>query len=142
MKTLSIDFSQLSHATADELKVVGSERRGSNGFTVVNAARNGKRAKLTIALHEALGSPKRLQFASDKNYLYIGKIIPHCTEYVSFSSGTGTNIIYDTGFVFYLTNQFNLDFSNCTSISFREIEIGTQEYEGQEITYAKIKMKK
>ena len=137
-----VDFATLNHASADELKTTASKSggaRGVLGIAIVNN-RNGNRMKFTQALHELLGSPTKLQFAIGGDYLYVGATIPHSTESVHFSEGTGKEIIYNKGFVAYLTKQFKLDFSECTSKSFHEVEIGTQEHEGQQITYAKIKM--
>jgi hypothetical protein len=59
---------------------------------------------------------------------------------VPFSAGSGKNILYARGFVEYLTSRFDLDFTERTSMSFRDVEIRTQEYEGQQIIFAKIRM--
>ena len=137
-----IDFSRLTQVTADDLKVAGVSRGGNSvyGISLVNTSQNGKRCKLTQGLHEVLGKPKKLQFVTDGDYLIIGETIPYCTEAVAFSKGTGTNIIYDSGFVHFLTSRFNLDFSGRTSIAFRDVEVETQEFEDEEITFARIKM--
>jgi hypothetical protein len=87
-----------------------------------------------------LGSPKKLQFVADDDYLIIGPKIPYSTESVRFSSGTGVNIIYDAGFVHYLSSQFNLDFSERTSMAFKDVELDTQDFEGSQITFARIRM--
>ena len=136
---MSIDFSKMNHVTADEIKIIGKSRSGSFSVSMVNN-RNGKRFTLSKALHEFLGSPKRLQFVADGKYLYIGATIPHSTEFVTFSKGVGTTIIYDAGFVEYISRTFDLDYSNRTSISFSEIKIETHEHENEQITYARIKM--
>jgi hypothetical protein len=142
MSKRDVDFSKLSHVTADELQVFGQEKSGTYGISVVNSRRNGMRVSLTQMLHKSLGSPKSLEFAIDGNYLYIGAEIPYSTQSVPFSTGIGTNIIYNRGFVNFLTKRFGLDFTQRTSISFRDITIETQEFEEREIVYAKIKMTK
>ncbi|MDR1508586.1 MAG: hypothetical protein LBS53_03000 [Synergistaceae bacterium] len=135
----SVDFSKLVHANADDLKCVAA-KHGPLGIAIVNTARNGVRMSFTKALHEALGNPAAIQFATGGDYLYVGKTIPHSTESVPFSYGKGVNTIYARGFIIYLTNFFSLDFSNRTSISFTDVEIMEQEYEGEQIIFAKIKM--
>jgi hypothetical protein len=136
-----IDFENMTHVTADELQVAAAKSRGPMGISVVNTAKNGTRVSLTKALFEGLGSPKELQLVTDGDSLYIGDKIPHCTQSVPFSKGSGVNKIYNRGLVNYLTQRFKLDFTDCTSLSFRDVEIMTQEYEGGQITFAKICMK-
>ena len=142
MSNKSLDFASLTHVSAEDLQV--ARAAGSNNDTysisVVHTKGNGKRVKLSKALFDKLGKPKKLQFVPNGEHLIIGKVIPHCTESVPFSSGTGVNIIYTSGFVHYLTNHFNLDFSERTSIAFRDVEICEQEFEGKDIIFAKIKM--
>ena len=137
-----MDFSKLKHVTPNDLQTARAVtgKSGTLGISVVNTERNGKRVKLTMALFDALGSPKSLQFVCDGDNLIIGPKIPHCTVSVKFSSGTGANIIYDAGFVQYLTKQFNLDFSARTSIAFRDVEVCSQEFEGESFTFARIHM--
>jgi hypothetical protein len=142
MTKKNFDFSKLTQATADDLQVDGQEKRGAYGISVVNSKKNGVRVVLTPKLHESLGSPKSLQFATDDDDLYIGAEIPYSTQSVPFSTGIGTNIIYSRKFVNFLVKRFQLDFTQRTSMSFREIVIETQEFEEREIVYAKIKMTK
>jgi hypothetical protein len=135
----SVDFSKLAHATADELKYAAA-KCGPLGIAIVNTVKNGVRVSFTKALHGALGSPTAIQFVADGDYLYLGQTIPYSTEFVPFSAGRGTNIIYARGFVNYLTKRFDLDFTDRTSMSFTDVEIRRQEYEGEQIIFARIKM--
>ena len=138
--SMGVDFTKLTPPTREELnKVSAVKSSGPLGISVVNN-KNGRRVKLTNALFEFLGNPKRLKFIRDGEYLILGENLPHCTESVAFSKGKGTTIIYDVQFVWYVTEQFNLDYSERTSYSFHDVEVGTQEHEGDVITYAKIKM--
>jgi hypothetical protein len=135
-----LDFAAMAHVTPDDMKAAHARRNGALGISVVNTERNGKRVKLTQALLEGLGSPKELQFVPDGEYLIIGPKIPYSTEAVYFSSGKGSNIIYDAGFVQYLTKRFKLDFSERTSFAFKDVELETQDFEDEQITFARICM--
>jgi hypothetical protein len=134
------NFSKFSQVTADDIKVISKAKSGSYGISVVNTESNGVRVSFTKALHEALDSPEEIQFVTNGDYLYVGAKIPYATESIPFSSGKGKNVIYHRGFVDFLTNHFQLDFSKRTSLSFRDVRIKTQEFEEEEIVFAKIKM--
>ena len=139
-----IDFAALTQVNADDMKSAGNARGGNGvlGISVVNTSANGKRVKLTQALYERLGSPETLQFVPDDEHLIIGSKIPYCTQEVKFSAGRGKTIIYSSGFVLFLAKRFKLDFSDRSSMSFQEVEIGQQEFEGELVIFAKIKMAK
>jgi hypothetical protein len=142
MSKETVNFAEFEQVTADELAIEHTGKSGPLGISVVNTENNGKRVKFTKALLEELNNPRAIQFVTNGDYLYIGAKIPHSTASVAFSSGKGTNIIYSSGFVHYLVRKFKLDFDECTSLAFHDVEIRSQEFEGEEIIFAKIKMSK
>ena len=136
-----MDFKKLDHIKKEDMAVAPTVRRGSYTMSIVNTPRNGRRTKFSKALLEALGNPKSFQFAIDGDYLIIAETIPDATERVDFSAESAPNIAYNTPFVLITTDKFDLDFSERTSICFRDIVVERQDYEGDEIVYAKINMR-
>ena len=137
-----IDFTRLHSLTKKDF--VSAGRKGGNGsssLNIVNSESNGKRVKLSNTLHEALGAPTAIQVARDDSNLIIGTKIPFATESFKFSPGKGTTIIYSANLVQWLTSVFRLDFTDGrVSRSFNDVTFETQEYDGEELTYAIINM--
>ena len=85
---------------------------------------NGKRLTLSKALYSCLGQPKTLQFAvnSNENVLIIGEKL--MDEEVSYRVSNKTRgIVYNASLVEFVTEEFNLDFSEVSSMTFRNITL-------------------
>lgn len=138
----AINFSALSHVSAADV-TLDTKKGGGNsvpGLSIVNTPDNGCRINLTKSLMEKLGNPQAVQVALDEKFLYIGQVIPGSEESFAFSKGKGSNVLYNRGLVTYLTKHFGLNFSECTSISFRDVRIEEQTHEGAEIAFAVVRM--
>jgi len=137
----SVNLSQLQHVSARALASNG--RRGGNGslsLNVVFSENNGKRIKLSNALHAGLGSPTQVQVAQDGKYLIIGATLPGAEEVFEFPTGKGTTILYNAALVKWVIDAFNLDYSNCVSRSYNKVRFDSQEVNGSKITFAIIEM--
>ena len=85
---------------------------------------NGKRVTLSPGLYKCLGCPKSLQFAineDDKELFIAEKLFDDGKTYMV--SGKGKGILYNAALVELITKTMDVDFSSCTSKTFRDIEI-------------------
>lgn len=131
----------LEHLTSADL-ANGGQRGGSGSLSlnVVYSESNGKRIKLSQALHEGLGSPTQLQVAKSGNTLFIAESIPSAREVFKFSPGKGKTIIYNAALVQWLIDAFSLDYEGRVSRSYSKTELVSGTYNGSQITYAVIEM--
>ena len=83
---------------------------------------NGKRITLSKTLYSCLGQPETLQFAinSDAKVLIIGENLPNTNKSYSVSNKT-RGIVYNASLVEFVTREFELDFSEVTSMTFRDV---------------------
>jgi len=124
----------------------GGGGSGVHSISIVNHE-DGRRVSLSPLLHFELGSPTSVQVAVDDNSVYIGATIPGQDEKFRFTK-KGKSIIYHAGLVRFLTKEFNLtpyfketsDGEGVSSLSFRKVDILTEECDGKEIKIAKILM--
>lgn len=118
-------------------KVVNlSNSKGGNSvksFSIVNS-NNGKRVAFSLSLLEELSSPKTLEFATDtKNRkLYVAENLGGNFKSQEIKYG-GKGIIYNSTLVEEITKAFELDFSNKTSVSFRDIDVDEDEDTGEKV---------
>ena len=126
---------------------LASQARGGGGGTQVHSIsmvnnRNGHRISLSPLLHKDLGNPASVQIAYDDDSIYIGAVVPGQDDRFNFSK-TSKTIIYNRALVKFLTREFGLvgHYEKVTSLSFRDVDILTEEYNGKEIKIAKITMR-
>lgn len=101
----------------------GSKEAASESpFTVVNTEACGKRITIGKPVMEHLGSPGTIQILTDKDGIVISKALSgHATVFRLRKSGKKA-CVYSSNLVDTLTEEFKLDFSNRTSISFQDVE--------------------
>lgn len=98
--------------------------RSRLSFSIVNTKMNGKRIRLSSGLMREMGSPESIEIYENEESTGI------CI--VSSESGMPlkeNGIIYNSEVVENLTNAFQIDFSDCTSRSFSDIEIKEEDGE-------------
>jgi len=83
---------------------------------------NGKRITLSKTLYSCLGQPETLQFAvnSNEKILIIGENLPNTNKSYNVSNKT-RGIVYNASLVEFVTREFELDFSEVTSMTFRDV---------------------
>ena len=124
----------------------GGGGTGVHSISIVNNE-NGRRIAFSPTLHEDLGSPTVMQFTVDDEAVYFGSVIPGQTVKFRFTKKSPTTL-YNAGLARFLTNEFNLSpyykekkgNEGVTSLNFRNVEILTEEHEGEEIKIARIVM--
>ncbi|WP_418626841.1 hypothetical protein [Anaerosinus sp.] len=113
------------HMEAETVKAstnVKSKGWGTFSISIVNN-HNGKRLAVNESLYKILNKLDTVQFMviPKKGLLLIGKYLGEENSYKL--STTGRPVVYSAGLVESLTEIFELDYTNKTSMSFRHIEI-------------------
>ncbi|MCL1846152.1 MAG: hypothetical protein FWF77_09640 [Defluviitaleaceae bacterium] len=134
------DLSTLEHVSPDDFaKIVQRGGSGALRLNVVYSQSNGRRVKLSKALHEKLESPSTLQVAKKGDKLIIAEKLSGASKTFDFAPRSDSTTIYNAGLAKWLIDTFSLDFpSGRTSRSYGNIRIETQDVEGAKITFAVI----
>lgn len=122
----NINFAEaMAKAAADERNhsFVSTAAPGTFSFGVVNNI-NGKRLTLSKALAAALGLEDAMEILPhhDENFLFVGKKLHATKVFYGKLSGAEKKICYSSELVTRVTEAFNLDFSDKTSMSVNTIE--------------------
>lgn len=123
---------------------VTNRKVGKNApsVSIVKTSDNRNNITFSKTLLELLDNPKQLQFSLNHKYLYVGTKLPNVNKSFSFPSGEGIKTsLYGRGLIDLIVDTYELDYSRKTSITFRNIEILTKDFNGETLTYAKIKMR-
>lgn len=90
-------------------------------MSIVNA-KTGKRIMISREIMEKLNKPERvvISFAEDK--IAIGEQLPNNYNYINIKVLKSKGVIYSAGIVKEITDLYELDFSNKTSITFFDVE--------------------
>ena len=99
-------------------------------LNIVNSKRNGKRIKLSKGLALAAGITESAAMLPIKSegLLMVAEKLPYPAAHpVNLKDDEGAKIAYNYGMVALLTEVFDLDFSERTSMSFSDITIETLE---------------
>lgn len=90
-------------------------------MSIVNA-KTGKRIMISREIMEKLNKPERvvISFAEDK--IAIGEQLPNNDNYIGIKVLKSKGVIYSAGIVKEITDLYELDFSNKTSITFFDVE--------------------
>ncbi|MDB8545256.1 hypothetical protein PNV01_10585 [Turicibacter sanguinis] len=87
------------------------------GLSIVNA-KTGQRISLCSDIWDHLGNTKKLQFKVSKNQLLVSSIIDATDPVWDLTPNAKKAILYKSNLVNSLTQSYNLDFSNKSSLSF------------------------
>ena len=115
--------------------VVNKSTRGG-GLSVVNA-KTGKRVSINKKIMDYLKIEDKIQFAFSDNEIAIGKELPNNKNYFNIKMSKGTGIVYCSELVFEITDLYNLDFSDRTSITFDNIQY--QSIQGVNVVIVKVR---
>lgn len=108
----------------------------AGAISVVNAD-TGKRITIAKECYSAIGNPSKVQFALTDNSLIIGEKVLEDNNDFNVKVSNGKAIIYSSALVKEITENFNLDFSNKTSLTFSDVQYSNTD--GVEIMIVKIK---
>lgn len=92
------------------------------GVMSIVSAKTGKRIVISKEIMEKLNKPERIvmSFAEDK--IAIGEQLPNNDNYINIKVLKSKGVIYSSGIVKEITDLYELDFSNKTSITFLDVE--------------------
>lgn len=108
----------------------------SGGISVVNA-KTGKRVSVSESIVDYLGVKDKIQFAFSDNKIAVGKDLPNNDNYFTIKISKSKGNVYSTGLVLEITELYDLDFRDKTSITFDDIQY--QNIQGDNIVIIKIK---
>lgn len=90
-------------------------------MSIVNA-KTGKRVVLSKDLLDKIQVNEKVQFSFNDGVLAIGNNLPNNDNFFSVKPGKSKGNIYSAGLVEEITEQYSLDFSNRTSMTFDDVE--------------------
>lgn len=107
-----------------KFSAVTAKTQNSNvpSISIINAAENGRRVKISKAALKMLGNPASVQLAVSPDTLIISSELEDNPVHFKVSKGN----VYSSALVLDLTERFDLDFNGTTSRSFyseSELEI-------------------
>lgn len=106
-----------------------SRASGEAGVMSIVKAKTGNRQTLSKELLQELNNPERVQIAFTEGSVIIGERLPNNNSSFNVKISGAKGIIYSSQLVKEITDWFELDFSNRTSITFNEVEyILNEEY--------------
>lgn len=135
MSTQSIDWSSLK---ATQSRAV-EKASGEEGIcTIVNCEKNGnKRMSLASKLLIAIGNPKEIEVGIMPNGIAIAEKLPIEANMFTVKELGAKKVIYAGALVKEITKEFNLDYSQRTSITFQKVIY--DEVKGYKIALIKMK---
>ena len=97
---------------------------GEEGIcTIVNCKKNGnKRISVASKLFEAIGNPKEVEVGIMPNGIVISEKLPIEAHVFSVKKLGAKKVIYAGALVEEITEEFKLDYSNRTSITFQKVK--------------------
>lgn len=119
-----------SHSRGVAKKSVGG------GVSVVNA-KTGKRVTISKPILDYINVDDKIQFAFSDNEIAVGKELPNNDNYFTTKISKSKGNVYSTGLVLEITELYDLDFKDKTSITFDDIQY--QNIQGTNIVIIKIK---
>lgn len=108
----------------------------AGAISIVNAD-TGKRITIAKECYSAIGNPSKIQFALNENSFIIGEKVLEDNNDFNVKVSNGKAIIYSSALVKEITENFNLDFSNKTSLTFSDVQYSNTD--GVEIMIVKMK---
>lgn len=132
----SIVTDVLSNAKSVVSKNIVRSIGRAGAISIINA-KTGNRVTIAKECYSAIGNPAKLQFALTDNNLIVGEKVLEDNNDFNVKVSNGKAIIYSSALVKEITENFNLDFSNKTSLTFSDVQYSTTD--GVEIMIVKIK---
>lgn len=117
-------------------RAVANKSTRGGGLSIVNA-KTGKRVSINKKIMDYLKIEDKIQFAFSDNEIAIGKELPNNKNYFNIKVSKGTGIVYCSELVFEITDLYNLDFSDRTSITFDNIQY--QSIQGVNVVIVKVR---
>ena len=108
----------------------------AGAISIVNA-KTGNRITIAKECYSAIGNPPKVQFALSDNNLIVGEKVLDNNNDFNVKENSGKAIIYSSALVKEITENFNLDFSNKTSLTFSDVQYSNTD--GVEIMIVTIK---
>ncbi|WP_195617296.1 MULTISPECIES: hypothetical protein [Clostridium] len=112
------------------------KKSAGGGISVVNA-KTGKRVAVSKSILDYVGVVDKIQFAFSDNEIAVGKDLPNNDNYFTIKISKSKGNVYSTGLVSEITELYDLDFKDKTSITFDDIQY--QNIQGVNIAIIKIK---
>lgn len=101
---------------------VRSKSIGEAGAMSIINAKTGKRIIVSREVMEKLNNPERVVMSFAVNKIAIGEQLPNNDNYIKIKALKSKGVIYSAGIVKEITDIYELDFSNKTSITFLDVE--------------------
>ena len=118
--TKAIDWSSLKATKSKAVEKVNGEE---GVCTIVNCKKNGnKRISLVSKLLDTIGNPDVIQVGIMPNGIAIAEELPIDANKFPVKKLGAKKVIYAGALVEEITEEFNLDYSNRTSITFQKVE--------------------
>lgn len=136
--TLPIYESERFEAPATQKGQRGSKRDSPVLLTVVHTKRNGMRIAISPMVMTQLGSPETIQVAMGEDGIALAAYLPDNQTSFEVKKMGNKAVIYCAPLVREVTEIFDLDFSDRTSISFSEISY-MQTVEGHRIAFFQLR---
>lgn len=116
-----IDMNSLNNL--EEVESSGLMKVRKPGFGVINAP-TGKRLTMPQKMYDKLKAPETVQIGLLDEDILVGEVVPKCSEshIVKQKSKGGGVCIYCAELVKAITEKYGLDFSECSSMTFSDIE--------------------
>lgn len=121
--TAEFDFDSLRPVVS---KQGGFSTSGPSKLTVVNTEKYGKRIALASEIIETIGSPSEVQVFLNNTGLVISEASEDSENPFRLRVSGNKYIIYSSDLVQEITNAFQLNFSQVTSVSFQNVQYITR----------------
>ncbi|MDM0506264.1 hypothetical protein QTH15_10850 [Clostridium perfringens] len=117
----------LENFKASKSKQKSVIRSNQGVVTIINTEKNGKRIVFPKDVMEELGNPPKILISCSDNAIAVGERLPDNQNFLSIKYSKTKGTIYSAGTVNELTEMYQLDFRNKTSITFSEVKYTTYE---------------
>ena len=117
----------LENFKASKSKQKSVIRSNQGVVTIINTEKNGKRIVFLKDVMEELGNPPKILISCSDNAIAVGEKLPDNQNFLSIKYSKTKGTIYSACTVNELTEMYQLDFSNRTSITFSEVKYTTYE---------------
>lgn len=95
-------------------------------ISIINA-KSGKRIIISNEIMEILNNPSKIVMSFTEDKIAIGENLPNNDNYFNVKRMKSKGVIYSAGIVKEITEIYELDFSNKTSITFFDVEYAKYE---------------
>lgn len=95
-------------------------------ISIINA-KSGKRIIISNEIMEILNNPSKIVMSFTEDKIAIGENLPNNDNYFNVKRMKSKGVIYSAGIVKEITEIYDLDFSNKTSITFFDVEYAKYE---------------